>query len=984
MSTDLIKVPHFTKMNTDNGTLYNFSQFNNDLAKAIANTNAFERVPSKFVCVKLPNWTANGLRHMFIEPDKIVPSGNESDPNVLFPALLQNYIENFYAYAKKGNVTSNNTVEWAFWKLLHNLGAIQLTTNANGDVIDSISGSIIQYVGDINVVNYVEYGNRTYTEQYLHIPSTATRSSINFAKSISNIAKLPVTGVGSDASLGLEISATEINNAVYDFDENGNSINYYDLSQQWSKSFLNFTTISQSNAKDDFDFNCILLYYDTYEIDSAGNKINFETKLGSIMMLNSFEQNLATNEWSIKTVTKYNDATSNTAVGNAIAYRLCTNFFSTNEQSVIDTIVNDYNTVSMDLYVHALQKMLETGELFKNAQIDIETITEQLAALNYGTTLLQEVQTNRQLLNTLTQQVNSVIGAAGYTVTNFQLLDAFAKLSNDFKGTNGPNVTNTFVFNQGIENAATVNFNEPYVYSENGKYSVAYSEESMLSVALIRNKVLSKYAVNATINNNALRLTLVSGDATNISYCADYKMYNNAANNQYVELSFATNAVDAKHYILVINKSTGLLECRTYDVLKKLALKDFAYVADFVLPTLTAFQTNGLTFSNNISYSLFTNTFEVKLNNEKQGSYVNGDTVFAGQDVKDVVAKMLVDYSLLQYKQPTISIFSDDNNLAPFVNANRTFNINFEQNNAGPLTQLSISSNIFKAFCTFRIRYDGTKYYLMLYTSSDAIDYEEIELNDSTYTATSTAFKFLQNNSFLYVSTDKLSFESIDDNSLPIELVSQTVVLLDISVILAEAVADGQSLIYEFNIDSRISMSSTDDENSLTVATKYSFTQANYLAISASASFAAGEVMHYPNGEIVANSIQSGNISNYKVFNTLSQDLLMLSLPNVLTSDELLIDVQPYAIGFAEKSKTITGIKQSIDVLPYISVLYKQQNAVIAKAYYDNNEHNDITKQFNDAEEISVLLEDNTQMFCKTLKLNAPFLFDTPITITFQ
>jgi hypothetical protein len=978
MSTDLIKVPQFTRTNTNNGTLYNFSQLNNDLAKAIANTNSFERVPSKFVCIKLPNWGSAGLRKMFIEPDKIVPSGNVTDPNVLFPALLQNYIENFYAYAKSDDIQASNVTEWALWKLLHNLGAIKLTSASNGDTIDDIEGSIIQYVGDINVVNYVEYGNRTYTEQYLHIPSTATKSTINFAKSINTTAKLPINGAGQDASLGLEISAEDINNAVYDFDELGNSINYYDLSQQWSKTFLNFSTASQTNSQEDFDFNCILLYYDTYEVDALGNKQNYETKLGSILLLDSFERQLATNEWSIKTVTKYNDATSNTAVGNAIAYRLCTNFFSTNEQSVIDTIVNDYNTVSMDLYVHALQKMLETGELFKNSQVNIEAITEQLAALNYGTTLLKDIETNKQLLNSLTDKVNSLIGSNGYTVTNFQLLDAFAKLSNDFKGDNGPNVNNTFVFNQGTTNAGTVNFNEPYVYSENGKYSIAYSEESMLSVALLRNKVLSKYAINSSIVNNYLRLTLVSSDASNISYCADYKLYNNAANNQYVELSFATNSVDAKHYILVINKNTGILECRTYASLKKIALKDFAYVADFVLPTIANFNQYGLSFSNNVS-TLMTNTFNVLLNNDSQGTYNTGDTIYAGEDVKTVVAKMLVDYSLLNYKQPSIDISINNRNAMPQLLATRQYAIQFNQNDAGSLNMMQITSNQFKAFCTFSIRHANGKYYIRQYETSDATAYSETLLT-ANFTSTASVFQFKIYNGFLYIAASQLVFDSVADNIMQIDLQSEFIAITDITSILAEADTNTISTVYEFNIASRISYSTSLEHSTITVQTRNSYAQSKYLTINAVATYNSGQLKYFPTGEVIQNSIQAGSISNYKTFKTLETDILVLNTFDDIIENQLIDDIDEFWPGYEANSNVITYTLRKNSIALKLNVLCA--NAfTIEKAFYDNNQYNDVTAMFANAPLKQVFVGVDTPMFCKTIEFNASFLFDTNITI---
>jgi hypothetical protein len=108
---------------------------------------------------------------------------------------------------------------------------------------------------------------------------------------------------------------------------------------------------------------------------------------------------------------------------------------------------------------------------------------------------------------------------------------AFAKLSNDFKGLNGQNINNTFVFNQTATSSggASIKFNDPYTYIANNKYSIGYADESMLQVGLMRNRILTKYNVVHAVDedSNLLVMTLIADD-DDLTYAVDGAIYSNA------------------------------------------------------------------------------------------------------------------------------------------------------------------------------------------------------------------------------------------------------------------------------------------------------------------------------------------------------------------------------------------------------------------------------------------------------------------------
>lgn len=698
----LIKVPTFSKLNNRNGTLYNFQNYNNDLTQSFANSSKFKREPSKFVCVKIPKWNNTTGRHIYLEPDKISTTPLETNPNILIPKLLQNYMENLDAYAVKEDIIDSNIPEMAFWKLMNTLGGVKLDSNTDGIIKDSYNDNddFVKYIGNTNVVNYVEYGNRTYTELYIHIQHDAKRlTSLNWKNGAStqksiNMSRLPLLENGEDISLGLTDDPTQLTNAVYDFDTSGNTKQYYDFSLKSNKAIIDFPSAVSGTENEDFEFNAILLYYDTYELDSQGNEIGRSTKLGSVFFIDDFIQNPAGGYWEIPTTTKYNSDENNVLAGNAIAYRLCTTFFSSNEQMTVDTIVNQYNTVSMDLYVKALSEMMKTADYYQNNQQIIQDIVDRISKLNYGDDIYQKLLENQVKLEELTNTVNSVIGANGYTVTNFELLDAFAKLSQDFKGLNGQSVENTFVFGENSI-GQTIQFNAPYTYIKNGKYSIGYSDESMLQIGLIRNKILSKYAVQHKAVGNVLNLKL-SSTSDPMLYAVNGTVYSNALNNQEIQISFSPSDTVAMPYVLVINKSNGKFEIYDYPYMRTTALDNFAYVGHFILPTASSYDDNGLpSLETEDGGNRLETDIHVNLRDgENQGSYDTGDVIPAGTSIKDIIKKMLVDEKNLTYKEPELNIdFKTD----MFVNKLSVIPFKYEvkQNDAGTVRDKLFTSNVY-------------------------------------------------------------------------------------------------------------------------------------------------------------------------------------------------------------------------------------------------------------------------------------------------
>ena len=153
----MIRVPIYNNITKAHGTQFTFSTSNNDLTQYLA-SSSIKRSPSKFVCLQLPNWVnAASGREMFLDPTTLFgttfgTSLDIHDPNQLVPAMMQNYMENMIAYAATEPVDVPKIAEIAFWKMLSRLGTTNFVASG-AKYVDSLSGSLIKYIGDINIIN---------------------------------------------------------------------------------------------------------------------------------------------------------------------------------------------------------------------------------------------------------------------------------------------------------------------------------------------------------------------------------------------------------------------------------------------------------------------------------------------------------------------------------------------------------------------------------------------------------------------------------------------------------------------------------------------------------------------------------------------------------------------------------------------------------------------------------------------------------------
>ncbi|WP_296864319.1 hypothetical protein [uncultured Methanobrevibacter sp.] len=227
-TTPLIKIP-----SEQGGTFYVFSSAAKDLTKGFSNDN-LKLVFSKFVCLNLPefqpvypdsNFEGDDTKTTnYIQLNSVLGASgnnladhqhmNKSDMNVAFAEHMQNYILNLeemiLSNENYDNATYKTVSERIFFKWLIETGAIRFrnATELESTQEEHINfveaderledysehgtfnwnkyNKVVQYIGDIDIINNVDVSGETYSEIYINIPTETGKTPDVLFKSVSD------------------------------------------------------------------------------------------------------------------------------------------------------------------------------------------------------------------------------------------------------------------------------------------------------------------------------------------------------------------------------------------------------------------------------------------------------------------------------------------------------------------------------------------------------------------------------------------------------------------------------------------------------------------------------------------------------------------------------------------------------------------------------------------------------------------------------
>jgi len=318
---------------------------------------------------------------------------------------------------------------------------------------------VVEYVGNIDVTNNVQKGGQTYTEVYINVPIRVGNTPVVLFDAYDDQNYQPdmiITGGNSEFINGRNSSTIHPDgisvNAFYDYDA---AITYTDVDANWHGGtqvdayytepvqFDNSTVVEITKTQSDylgavqpftdinylrssldgisidfngsnytgiigdptigtiqefnstvkaqnFEFNCVLVYYDVYDVSNPDSR---ETNLYGVIFLDNVTPSLEGGY--IQRLRKYkaNDVTG--LNGNAWSLILNVKFDTSVDNAAIETIINEYSTFSMDLFIDASTQLQEAAATLVNTQakfLDVVNRVNELEGLVFTSENVSEIK----------------------------------------------------------------------------------------------------------------------------------------------------------------------------------------------------------------------------------------------------------------------------------------------------------------------------------------------------------------------------------------------------------------------------------------------------------------------------------------------------------------------------------------------------------------------------------------------------------------
>ena len=356
------------------------------------------------------------------------------------------------------------------------LGRNAATVHPQGLSIDAF------YDYDLNLLGAGPAGYTDPDANWMNLPTPSTTVDAYFTEptTFTSVLNADIRKVASDYSAspipGYTASAyvrSELDGISVDFNPN----DYQQIALDPT-----ISTIPQFNGIDlaeSFEFNAVLVYYDMVDMSDSSKTT---TNLYGILLLDNVTP--TTDGGFIQRYPKFKPNKVTGQNGNSYGFKINLRFDASPGSAGIDTIVNDYNTFSMQLFSEATAQLQESAKIFQTQQLEISTLDQKVQTLENQITNVADVTSLQAQITSVQDQLdNANLAFANDTV----LLDLIANNSDEIQSIANGNVPislqyNTDVVRQGT--GITVDTNTPNLIT----ISLATQEYSFM-VPINKNQV---------------------------------------------------------------------------------------------------------------------------------------------------------------------------------------------------------------------------------------------------------------------------------------------------------------------------------------------------------------------------------------------------------------------------------------------------------------------------------------------------------------
>ena len=445
--------PFLKPLRVQGGTFFTFASSAKDISKTFTDDNA-RFVFSKYALLKLPKvrtpqsgdnsvvWQALDAFGGGATAGSAIATDFGADNNFNLSQAFQSYALNFEQLIlnSQNNFSEtydetvlDTTSERVFWHFLKNINAIkwQDANTTNESVVTNryrelpvLPGPVanydpvVKYLGDIEIINNISKGGQSYSEIYIHVPTShgntplvlfKTEQDSNYKPNetwsdpdnfifgrspgigsggLNNDAFYDDMGtneyvlsstftdssiVGTTAYVGtppgtaIPVNISALDGVKLEF----NPEDYYPIANDPA-----ITTIADFNASamaSDFEFNICLLYYDTYDVS---NPDEFARNLYGVLVIDDYENGSI--ESQLKGFKKFKPNPITKLNGNSYGLKLNLKFDTENDNVGVETVIREDLTFGMDLFADASVRLQESADMFYDQKLEYISLKNQV------------------------------------------------------------------------------------------------------------------------------------------------------------------------------------------------------------------------------------------------------------------------------------------------------------------------------------------------------------------------------------------------------------------------------------------------------------------------------------------------------------------------------------------------------------------------------------------------------------------------------
>jgi len=143
-----------------------------------------------------------------------------------------------------------------------------------------------------------------------------------------------------------------------------------------------FSQFNDYVANRDFEFNAVLVYYDTYDpnnLDASGAPVDIETNLYGVLFLDKIQQSGL--EFAIPPISKYKPDPLNKTNGNSFSFKLNLKLDTSVEDAKVEKSINDYSTFSLELFTDVLTEFRQLQTRFNDKLLELDALQQEVNSL---------------------------------------------------------------------------------------------------------------------------------------------------------------------------------------------------------------------------------------------------------------------------------------------------------------------------------------------------------------------------------------------------------------------------------------------------------------------------------------------------------------------------------------------------------------------------------------------------------------------------